>query len=177
MTNGHDKTELTPNQKTQLLNLALEKETEDQNDKEVRADMLYDLLKRPLPMNESTTRMLPPPLRGLSRRVHSITNAPLLELLTDSNTDISTMEKVKEYAKKSDEIAKYDAQTEILLVIYYAAIANGLLFHNRKITEHSYRHLIEAFGSISEKDWVPQELTDLVKKAQEYSQSRLLKDQ
>ena len=154
MAGEQDKFELSSKQKTQLLNLGLKTAPADIEGQESREDLLYDVLRHPLPLDVSKINLLPPPLRGLSRRVRSITGAPLSELLTDSNTDIAALEKIKEYTKQSGKSTKSEGQMDVLFAIYYAAIASGLLFHDRKITEHSYDHLANAFESLAEKNWI-----------------------
>jgi len=155
--------ELNAEQKTALLHLGLEADTAEPVDK---ADMLYDILNSPLPLDGPAAEMLPVPLRNLSRRVRSIAGAPITELLTSSKTSISTIETIKVYAKNSGKSAEPEDLTEVWLSVYYAAIASALIFHDRKITEHSWDHLSEAFLSLSEKDWMQKELTELLKRAE-----------
>lgn len=170
MTEERGEIELSAEQKTELLHLGLEATTGGPDD---NADMLYDILNRPLPTNSPATNMLPAPLRGLTRKVRSIAGAPIVELLKSSETSISEMEAVKEYAKRSGRSAVSEDLTEVWLSVYYAAIANGLLFHGRKITEHSYQHLSEAFGALAAKDWIQQELSDLMTRAQHWCNEKI----
>ena len=62
---------------------------------------------------------------------------------------------------------------EIFLSVYYAAIASGLVFHGRKITEHSYAHLMEAFQSLSGEKWLQEGLVDILKPAHEFCKDRV----
>lgn len=86
---------------------------------------------------------------------------------------ISVIKEIKDYAKQSGASAKSEIESDIFLVIYYGTIANALLFHDQKITQHSYKDLEQFFCSFAKKDWILDELTELFKKAQEYCQEKL----
>ena len=131
------KIKLTPSQKTQLFSLGLREPLPEQDVDEQKADLLYDILKRPLPNYEHLTDSLPNPLRGLSYKVRSVAGAPLGELIQDPNTDISLVTRIKEYAKQAGTSTSSEIEKGVFLVIYYAAIANALIFHNKKITQHT----------------------------------------
>ncbi|MHC4117918.1 MAG: hypothetical protein ACYSWO_10470 [Planctomycetota bacterium] len=173
MTDEPEKIELSAGQKTRLLHLGLEAAPDTREGQERKADLLYDVLDRPLSVDSPAVNSLPTPLRGLSRSVRSIAGAPLVELLIGSDTNISAIEAIKEYAKQSGKAAKSDDQTDVFLSVYYAAIASGLLFHGRKITEHSYKHLAEAFGALTEKDWIQEELSDLMTRARQHCNKKI----
>lgn len=160
---------LSVEQKTTLLNLSLGADASEPKDK---ADLLYDILSNPLPVDSSEIKTLPVPLKGISRRVRSVAGAPILELLKSSGTSLSTIMAIKEYAKRSGTSAETESQAEVFLAVYYAAIAKGLLFHESKITGHSLTHLAEAFGSLTEKEWVSDELQYLFSKAREDCRAR-----
>jgi len=164
--------ELTGEQKTRLLSLGLDSEpAEDEEEK--KADLLYDVLSRPLPVDTSVVNSLPTALRGFCKRLSSVAGEPLGDLIQNPERGISVIEVIKEYAKQSGTSAKSEIESDIFLVIYYGAIANALLFHNQKITEHSYKDLEQFFCSFTQKDWVLDELTELFKKAQEYCREKL----
>ena len=167
--------ELTGEQKTRLLSLGLESEpAEDSTDiDEKKADLLYDVLSHPMPVDKSVVNSLPTALRGLCQRLHAVAGEPLGDLLQNPDRNISVIKEIKECAKQSGTSAKSEIESDIFLVIYYAGIANALLFHNQKITQHSYKDLEQFLCSFTKKDWVLEELTDLFTKAQEYCQKKL----
>lgn len=173
MTEEPREIELSAEQKTELLNIGLKAATEEQEPSEHKADLLYDILNHPLPVDGPAVNMLPAPLRGLSRKVRSIAGAPLIELLTHSDTSISTIEAIKEYAKQSGKSAESEDRADIFLAVYYGAIASGLVFHGRKISEHSYEHLTGAFGSLADKAWMQEGITDLVARAQKHCDNEI----
>lgn len=169
MAEESDKLNLTSKQKTQLLSLGLDGSLSEQEPDEQRADMLYDILKRPLPPDTSAYKSLPIPLKTVSLQMRSVAGKPLKELLLDPKTEIRTLERIKEYAKQSGKSAKSESETDVFLAVYYASIANGLVFHDTKISEHSDNHLRQAFELLTQKRWLPEQLTELLKRACERS--------
>ena len=168
--------DLTEQQRTRLFRLGLSCEaTEvDTDSEEEKADLLYDILIRPLPVDGTTVASLPPVLRSLSGKLHSVAGEPLVDLLQNPGTDISVIERIKNYAKdyaeQSEASGRSKAEKDIFLAIYFAAIASAFLFHHKKITQHSYENLRRFFSSYAEKNWVLDELRDHFKKAHEYCQ-------
>ena len=65
-----------------------------------------------------------------------------------------------------------EADQATATVVYYAAIASALLFHQRRITEHTYDKLEKAYGDLEQKDWIPSELKELFRKAKAACQER-----
>ncbi len=169
------KIELTGEQKTRLLSLGLEpKLNEDGIDIDVKkADLLYDVLSHPMPVDISVINSMPTALKGLCQRLPAVAGEPLGDLLQNPERGISVIKQIKEYAKQSGTSATSEIESDIFLVIYYGAIANALLFHNMKITQHSYKDLEQFFCSFTKKDWVLSELTELFKKAQKYCKEKL----
>lgn len=167
--------ELTGEQKTRLLSLSLEPEPNEDNTDidEKKADLLYEILSHPMPVDTSVANSLPTALRGLCKRLRAVAGEPLGDLLQNPERGISVIKEIKEYAKQSGTSAKSEIESDIFLVIYYGTIANALLFHNQKISQHSYKDLEQFFYSFTKKDWVLDELTELFKKAQEYCQKKL----
>lgn len=165
---------LTGEQKTRLLSLGLDSEVAgDYTDiNEKKADLLYDVLSHPMPVDNSVVNSLPTALGGLCQRLRAVAGEPLGDLLQNPESGISVIKEIKEYAKQSGASAKSEIESEMFLVIYYCAIANALLFRNQKITKHSYKDLEQFFYSFTKKDWILDELTELFKKAQEYCQKK-----
>ena len=169
--------DLTSQQRTRLLSLGLSSEASEVNiDSEEKADMLYDILVRTLPVDGSTVASLPPVLRSLSGKLRSVAGEPLGDLLQNPGTDISVIEKIKDYTKDYGAglgtSSKSKAEKDIFLAIYFAAIASAFLFHNKKITQHSYEDLKRFFSYYAEKSWVLDELRIHFKKAHEYCRKR-----
>ena len=170
--------DLTSQQRTRLLKLGLLCDASEAytDSEEEKADLLYDTLVGTLPVDGTTVASLPPALRSLSGRLHSVAGEPLVELLQNPSTDIPVLEKIKKHAKdcaeQSGTSSKSGAEKDVFLAIYFAAIASALLFHNKKITQHSYKNLRRFFSFYADKNWVLDELRSHFKKAHEYCQNR-----
>jgi hypothetical protein len=164
--------DLSPEQRKRLLSLGLSSKVSEAmtDSEEEKSDLLYDILTRTLPIDEMIVDSLPCVLRSLSRKLRSVAGEPLADLLQDPKTDISVVEEIKVYAKESGKSSKSKGESDVFLAVYYAAIASALLFHNKKITQHSFEDLEQFFSSLAKKSWVLQELKILFKRAHEYCQ-------
>jgi len=178
MHNEPENQDLTSQQRTRLLKLGLSCEASEANtdSEEEKADLLYDILINALPVDGTTVASLPPVLRSLSGKLYSVAGEPLGDLLQNPETDISVIERIKNYAKDCAEqletAGKSKAEKDIFLAIYFTAIASALLFCHKKITQHSYENLRRFFSSYAEKTWVLDELRIHFEKALQYCQKR-----
>lgn len=172
MDNESQKLDLSRHQKSRLLSLGLgSKPSKLSTDKvEQKADMLYDVLTRTLPVDPSVVNSLPDVVRGLSSGLQSLAGLPIGDLLKDHTTDIGTIRKIKQYAKESGTSSDFEDESDVFLVVYYAAIASALVFHNERITKHSNKDLEQFFSSFTNKDWMLDELIELFRKGQKYCQ-------
>ncbi len=89
---------------------------------------------------------------------HSAT--PLGDVLTARETDLGTIMKIRRYAKKMTAGKGPEAE-HVAVTIYFAAIANALLFHDAKITSYSYKALEISFNKLIKKRWMPRRLRRL----------------
>ena len=170
MDNESQDFDLSRHQKSRLLSLGLGSNPPKLSTDEVeqKADMFYDVLTRTLPVDPSVVDSLPAVLRGLSSGLQSLAGLPIGELLQDPKTDIATIKKIKQYAKESGTTGSSEDKNDVFLAVYYAAIASALVFHNEKITQHSYKDLEQYFSSFMQKDWVLEEIKELFHGAQNH---------
>jgi len=89
-------------------------------------------------------------------------------LVQNPQTDISAIQRIKNFAKESGAAATSKVEGDVLLVLYYAAIASALLLHGMKITKHSWADLAQFFRSLAKKEWVLPELKAFFLKAHEH---------
>ncbi len=159
--------DLTEGQKSKLFGLGLEFNPHDRSSDidEQKKDLLYDILASRLPLDPSIAESLPGVVKDLCPSLNSIAGDTIGNLLQNPHTDISTLKRIKQYAKESGTSAKSEAQTNVYLVVYYAAIASVLTSHRKKITQHSYEDLQEFFLSFSHEAWILEEIKDLFRKA------------
>jgi len=166
MDNGSQDFDLTESQKSRLFGLGIAKpnglsiDTDEQ-----KTDMLYDILSSRLPVDSSVVDSLPGVVKDLWPSLNSIAGDTIGDLLQNPHTEISFIKRIKRHAKESGTAAKSEAQTDVYLVVYYAAIASALLFHGKRITQHPYKDLQEFFLSFSQEAWILEEIKDLFRKA------------
>ena len=174
MDDALNEVELTAKQNERLLGLAMSAEASEAggDSGEKKADALYDILENPLPVDKLILDSLPVVMRGLCRKLRSVAGEAMGELLRNPQTDISTIRGIKEYAKQSGTQARCETEGDAFLAIYYSAIASALVFHDEKITEHSYEDLEQFFSSFAERAWIPEELTGLFTKAGKYCHNK-----
>lgn len=163
--------ELNFEQTTQLLKLGLQtKRGESKFTKKNRSDLLLDTLASKLPVKPALLESLPDVLKSLSEELESISGLPLNKLLLDSQTRIPCLKNIKDYAKQLGTAASDDTERDVTLAIYYAAIANALIYHDLKITNLSYQNLQKSYSHLSTEKWIPKNLANLFIKASEYCQ-------
>jgi hypothetical protein len=139
---------------------------EDRADTESRkARLLRGWLSARLPLDAVLVESLPRILERVCRQLQPLAHESFGKLLQDPQADIEPIKKIKDYSKRLVKSAKSDAEHEAAAAIYYAAIANALLFHERRITKLSYEHLEDTFLQLSQSSWISPELVGLFKKA------------
>lgn len=161
---------LTQEQKSRLLSLGLNSGSHemDKDEAEQKTDILYEILYSSLPVDPSVVNSLPPVVKGLSSKLRSLAGHTIGELLQNPKTDISTLRKIKNYAKDSGTSSNSEVENDVFLVVYYAAIASAVVFNHKKITQHSYKDLEQYFSSFTQKDWVLDEIKGLFHGAQKH---------
>lgn len=166
--------ELTAEQNERLLNLAMSPHVSgiDNDPSEAKADALFDILVSPLPVDKLILDSLPAVVRGVCRKLRSVAGHAIGDLLGDSETDIAVLKGIKEYTKQSGTCSHSEAEGDAFLALYYASIASALLFHDEKITQHSFEDLERFFSTFATKSWVPEELTSLFEKATQYCSNK-----
>lgn len=173
MKKSPEELELNFEQTTQLLKLGLQTERgESKATKRNRSDLLLDTLASKLPVKSALLESLPDVLKSLSEELESISGLPLSRLLLDSQTKIPCLKNIKDYAKQSGAAACDDIERDVTLAIYYASIANALIYHDQKITNLSYQNLQKSYSHLSQKNWIPGNLVSLFIKASEYCQDK-----
>ena len=95
------------------------------------------------------------------------------KLLSNPSTDIQLTNKIKEHGKTLSQNSKTRAEHDTANVIYYAAIAHALIFHNSKITKFSYDELEESLTVFTRTAWISKDLSDLFSKAMKYCRGKL----
>jgi hypothetical protein len=167
--------QLNDEQTTRLLKLGL-------NDSEVaacqdqenrREELLSDMLGSKLPVDKILIKELPVLIQSLSDELDAISGFALRDCLSNLDAKPAVLRRVKDYAKESGSLSKDQTQGEVAKVVYFAAVAAALVFHEVKISGHSYQDLLNSFQLCSQQDWIPQDLTDLFVKAKVVCERRI----
>lgn len=151
-------------------NLRAIKQTEQDQRK---SKLLRDWLSVSLPLDAVIIESLPSILARVCRQFQPLASKSFGNLLQDPEVNIEVIKKIKDYSKELVKTAKSDDEHEAAAAVYYAAIANALVFHDKRITKLSYESLEETFSSLIESKWLNPELTILFKKAHRLSKKKV----
>lgn len=89
------------------------------------------------------------------------------DLLVDRESDPAVLQALKNHAKMLARVATAESERDAATVLYYAAIANALVYHQQKITGHPYRTLADGFAKLAQEPWIPTVLRDLLSRARD----------
>ena len=143
-----------------------------------RAEFLCDRLAEPLPLEPTAARTLPATLSYVLEQFTPFVGCSVGALLFDPDTDPSVIWQIKEQYREKAESCPSELERQVATVIYYAAIASALLFHEEtlfrvnRITLFSYGELEEYFSQLLDIDWLAQNLTCLFKRVATICQER-----
>lgn len=133
-----------------------------------KADLLSDRLSDRLPLYYSPEQKPSRRLKRLGETIAALAGEPVGRLLEDPKTDSAIIRMTKDYGRRLSVNAESEAEHHTANTIYYAAIAHALVCHGLKITRYSYGDLQKSFLHLSGRDWIPENLCDLFRKASEY---------
>jgi hypothetical protein len=125
---------------------------------EKKEEMLHRLLSGTLPLEKSQIDMLPAVLGQLCRTLGLLAGESIISLVQNPAADISLIERIKQYGRELSDHAHSEDEREVATVIYFAAIANALMFHKSKISKLSYEKLESAFLRLMKEAWISSEL-------------------
>jgi hypothetical protein len=165
---------LSPQKLAQIWNIGQETEknnrTIDQEDKKV--EFLHDRLTETLNLSSSVTKSYPIDEANLQSIINSIAGKSINKLLKNPETNIAILRKIKDHGKRLSEKSESKIEYHAANTIYYAAIANALVFHDLRITKFSYKDLEKYFRRLSNENWIPEYLRSLFRRASEYCDIR-----
>ncbi|KPK38329.1 MAG: hypothetical protein AMJ65_13030 [Phycisphaerae bacterium SG8_4] len=118
-----------------------------------------------LPFDTTVIDELPVIIGRLRNELIARAGETLGAVLTSPESDLDTLKKVRQYAKRMASSKSPKAKHAVAVAIYFAAIANALVFHHTKMTTHSYGSLRTSFGDLAKRPWMPTELVRLLTKA------------
>ena len=138
------------------------------DENQAKSELLHDMLASKMPLDEAVAQMLPKVLSELCKHIKPFTGDSFGLLLSDPDTDLSVLKRIKDYSKNLSKNFHSEAEHDVVAVIYYAAIASALINYGQRISSFSYENLLNAFSSMLEARWITPKLIDLFQKAHEY---------
>jgi hypothetical protein len=108
----------------------------------------------------------------LGYETHPLAGKTLVEVLLGPRTDLGLLRAIKECCKRLSSGLESKAEAAIATTLYYAAVASALVYHNKKITQHSWDALDEAYRLLMDKPWMDPELAELFSRARSFCQGR-----
>jgi hypothetical protein len=169
MTKDTGSLDLTDQQKTRLLHLALgpHDPPEPANKDEERGDLLHDVLRCSLPLRAGPREGSHLAATGSCQGLRSVVGPPIGELLQDPKTSVAALREIKQYAKARGSQAASEREKDVFLAVYFAALAAALVFHRERITEHLGRELAQFLGTFAQAAWMPTDLKELFCRGQQ----------
>jgi len=147
-------------------------ETSDLPD-QAMAGLLRARLAGPLPLDGAVVDSLPAILGRPCQELMVLAGRTLGEVLLDPKADPDVIEAIKDYGKALGTRWPEGPEHAVAITIYYGGIAAAMVFHDHKITAHSYEKLGTAFGKLIEKPWMLPEVARLLSKAQDVCRRRM----
>lgn len=94
------------------------------------------------------------------------------DVLLDPPSDLDLLRAIKNCSKRLSHELDSEVEAALATTIYFAALASALVFHNRKITQHTYGKLDESFTELVGKTWMARQLIELFSRAREVCASK-----
>ena len=159
--------DLSPDQLADLLGITFDAPSNESGDAvtDTNAQPIEAQLVGTLALDTTVLDNLPTVIAQLDKDIFGGGGETLGKVLTDPRSDMEIIKKIKRYAKSISSQENSEGERTVAIVLYYATIANALLFHKTKITAHSHQTLKAEFNKLSAKPWMSKELAHLFTKA------------
>lgn len=130
-----------------------------------KVETLQRLLQTALPLKEVLARALPMVIQRVCQELDALSTGAMEKALLDPDAPQSVIEQIKAHAKQITKTTTSADEKEAATVLYYAAIASALVFHNQRITKIRYANLKRSLDTLAAKTWVSKEITGLLEDA------------
>ena len=155
--------DLSPEKVGRLLKIYTEREerADSTSSDQQKTLLLKSYLSDALPLSSQVLQSLPVLMQQIYSETSRLEGQSLYELLLDPNTALDHLRVVKELTKKKVDSAQTRDEKEVAEILYYAAIAAAVAFHDEKISKKSHEKLKEALEYLLSKEWIFTELKEL----------------
>lgn len=144
-----------------LFALGIEGPLEGREGRQRMAAMLREHLTSVLPSGPLLLDALVMMVGRLGYETRSLGGKTLVGVLLNAGTDIGLLRAIKECCKRLSSGLGPGAETAVATTVYYAALASALVYHDKRITQHSYETLDEAYKMLMAKPWMDPDLAGL----------------
>lgn len=160
----------TPRGLAKLLGIGAESDDNggERGSERVRKETIEFRFAGPGPMDKSKAEVVQILVGQICESVLPDRGRPLGDVLLDKDTPIERIEYIKGYGKELSR--SREPHHSVGIAVYYAAIASALLYHDTKITKHSYAYLRDSFEHIEE--WMPDHMVRHISKAKQLCRKR-----
>lgn len=166
--NSQEQSNAKPEQLADMLGIGIESSRGDTDGPlDLTAKLLRKKLDGHLPPDPAAAAKLPSVLDNIYKELVPGGRRSLGEALADPKTDITTLLRIKDAAKRDASKDGNESQRAVSVSIYYTAIASALLFHDRKITTYTYDTVASGIAKLLEKPWIPETLAGHLKTARD----------
>jgi hypothetical protein len=143
------------------------------SDEMSKRDLLEFRLAQNLPLDRKQLNQLPEVLSQLCQTMGQLTGDVVGEILQRPSSDLGTIRRLKKQAKYWAARAGSKDEHDTAAVIYYAAIAHALVFHDRQITQFSHQALVAQYSRLIAWRWMPEDLVVLFKLARAHCREKI----
>jgi len=157
-----------------LFSVAAEEENhmDDFHNEKAAAGLLQNQLTSSLPKDSLLLNSILMMLDQPGSDIQSLAGKSLLEVLLNPKSDAGLLRVIKDYSKSLSRSSTCEVEMAVATIIYYAALASLLIYHEKKITQYSYESLDESFALLMEKKWMAEELVELFSRARRICESK-----
>ena len=165
---------MSPERLALLFGVTLESGFDEEKENSIHSisELIQAHLAGTLPFYTNVIDELPTIIGRLGKDSAPRARKSLGEVLTDPKSDLGTIREIRRYAKRMSSRKSSKAEYSVAISIYFAAIANALIFHNVKITRHSYESLDNSFTKLIDKSWMPTKLRHVLAEARKVCRSK-----
>ncbi|HET6496043.1 MAG TPA: hypothetical protein VFH61_11855 [Thermoleophilia bacterium] len=142
-----------PERLAEMVGMGAGADCQDLRPDEAREDLLGRQLRATLPLTQKEADELAVFVGEMRDRL-PLQGRALGEVLLDEETELGILSAIKEHGKVLSQSTDSEAERDVGLTIYFAAIAGAILFHDHRITSYSYAALADAFERLVHKRWM-----------------------
>ena len=152
---------LRPDRAARLLGVSLDTDAGKHHPSETVGELLEAHLDCLWQADQDRRGAWPRLVRHVLRRTDSPARQTVGKLLLDRQAKLGTIKQIRDRAKAQAAGGSSEAKHAVMTTIYFAAVANMLVYHRTKITTYSYESLESSFEKLARKAWMPADLVEL----------------